>query len=87
MDKQAVITQFGSSPDLVVSDGKLPKSISSFLGIAEGLSRPDCKFVSRADLDLPGTAGTLFHENVTLSKEDRSFIMWALNQQAVCKCA
>eukprot|EP00973_Karenia_brevis_P076916 10681294-Karenia_brevis.AAC.1 len=55
---------------MVVSEGKLPSSVSSFLGLADGLSRPGRKLVDRADLDMPGTADV-----------DRSSIVWSLGQQ------
>eukprot|EP00973_Karenia_brevis_P020012 2746898-Karenia_brevis.AAC.1 len=81
IDKKAVIQRFGHSPDIVVSESKLPSFVSSFLGLADGLSRPGCKYVYQVGLDIPGTADVSLQENATLSKSDRSSRVWSLDQQ------
>eukprot|EP00973_Karenia_brevis_P059288 8253450-Karenia_brevis.AAC.1 len=63
------------------SAGKFPNSVSSFLGVAKGLSRPGCKFVHKADLDMPVTDDVFLRDHATLSKADRPSIMWSLDQQ------
>ena len=52
-------------------------SCSSHLNSVERKPR----YVYRADLDQPGSADVLFDENATLSKQDRSLIMWSLEQK------